>query len=74
MSTATNPVQARLVAPAYLTLEEAGKYLGGLSQNAVRHMARAGKIPVSKLGGRLFIAVRDIDQVMERSKVQAITL
>jgi hypothetical protein len=62
------------IAPKYLTFREAGKYLGGLSANAVRHMARTGKLPVRKLGGRFFIAVKDIDDVMDKCKIQVITV
>lgn len=63
---------AQPVRPAFLTLEQSGQYMGGLTSEAVRHMVRNGKLPVSKLGGRLFIAVRDIDQAMERTQIRAL--
>jgi hypothetical protein len=67
MSKQVIPITAR-----YLTLAQTGQYLGGLTSEAVRHMVRNGKLPVSKLGGRLFIATRDIDHAMEKTQIRAI--
>lgn len=60
------------IEPRYFTLTEAGRYLGGLTAGRVRHMVYNGLLPVSKLGGRLFIDRQDIDNAMAKTKVQVI--
>lgn len=60
------------VAPKFLTFESAGHYLGGLTKEAVRHMARSGKFPCSKIGGRMFVAAADIDKMMEKNRLRAV--
>jgi hypothetical protein len=60
------------IQPKYLDLRQAGLYMGGLTAEAVRHMVRNGRLPVSKLGGRLFIATQDIDEAMESTQIRVI--
>lgn len=51
------------IAPRYLTLEHAAKYLS-TTPDGVRGMLRAKRFPARKLGNRVMIDVRDIDQAM----------
>jgi excisionase family DNA binding protein len=57
-------VQKRL-----LSVEEAAVYLGR-SKEAVQHMIASGKLPVVKSDRRVFLDVKDLDQWIERSKMQ----
>jgi hypothetical protein len=59
------PIQAR-----YFTLAEAGEYCGGRSAEAMRMMARRGRIRVIKMGKRLMMDRMDIDQAMESFKLE----
>ena len=59
--------------PRYLTLEQAGVYLGygpGKGES-VRWMCRVGKFPHIKIGERVFVDKEDIDRVMQEHKVAA---
>jgi excisionase family DNA binding protein len=59
------------VAPRLLTVEQAAGYLGR-SKEAVEHMVASGKIPTVRTDRRVFIDVRDMDRLIEDSKVSAI--
>jgi len=52
-----------------LSVEEAAAYLGR-TKEAVQHMIAAGKLPTVKSDRRVFLDVRDLDQWIERSKIQ----
>lgn len=58
-------IQAR-----YFTLAEAGEYCGGRSAEAMRAMARRGRIRVIKMGKRLLMDRLDIDKAMESMKLE----
>ncbi len=61
--------QNQPIEPRYLTLADAGKYCGGRSAEAMRAMARRGRIRVIKQGKRLFMDRLDIDASMEAQKI-----
>ena len=52
-----------------LCVEEAAEYLGR-TKEAVQHMIAAGKLPTVKSDRRVFLDVRDLDQWIERAKIQ----
>jgi excisionase family DNA binding protein len=52
-----------------LSVEEAAAYLGR-TKEAIQHMIAAGKLSTVKGGRRVFLDVRDLDQWIERSKIQ----
>jgi len=59
------------VRPRLLTVEQAGSYLGR-SKEAVEHMIASAKIPTVRIDRRVFIDVRDLDRLIEDSKVTGI--
>ena len=56
-----------VVRPRLLTVEQAGQYLSR-SSASVRHLINAGKLPVARLDGRVFLDVVDLDRIIEESK------
>jgi len=50
------------------TLEEAGKYLGRTTWG-VREMIYSGKIPCVRVDYRIMLDIRDLDKLIEQSKV-----
>ncbi len=58
------------IEPRYMTLEEAGQYCGGRTAEAMRAMARRGRIRVIKQGKRLFMDRLDIDASMQSCKIE----
>ena len=56
----TAPIEQR-----YYTLKQAGEYLGNFTSEAVRSMARSGKIPFIKLGKRIIIDKQQLDAHLE---------
>lgn len=58
------------IQPRYLTLAQAGEYCGGRSAEAMRMMARRGRIQIIKQGARTLIDRLDIDRAMQESKVE----
>ena len=50
-----------------LTVEQAATYLGRTA-NAVRHLLAKKVLQAVRLDGRIFIDIRDLDQVIERAK------
>jgi excisionase family DNA binding protein len=52
-----------------LSVEEAAAYLGR-TKEAVQHMIAASKLPTVKSDRRVFLDVRDLDQWIERAKIQ----
>jgi hypothetical protein len=59
----SGPAQPRL-----LTVDAAGSYLSR-SADAVRALIKTGKIPVVRVDARVFVDVRDLDRLIETSKV-----
>jgi hypothetical protein len=55
------------IAPRLLSIEQGGEYLSR-SAHSVRHLIKAGKLPVVKIDGRIFLDTRDLDQTIEKSK------
>ena len=56
------------VAPRLLRVEQAASYLGR-SKEAVEHMVASAKIPTVRIDRRVFIDVRDLDRLIDDSKV-----
>jgi len=59
------------IAPRLLSIDQGGEYLSR-SAHAIRHLIKAGKLPVVKIDNRIFLDVRDLDRVIEKSKQVAI--
>ena len=47
-----------------LSSKEAGEYLGGISDNAVRILVSRGKLRSVKLGSRLLFRVADLEEAL----------
>ena len=58
-------------APRLLSIALAAEYLSR-SAHSVRHLIKAGKLPVVKIDGRIFLDIRDPDRIIENSKQVAI--
>lgn len=56
------------VGPRLLTVEQAAGYLGR-SKEGVEHMVASAKIPTVRIDRRVFIDVRDLDRLIDDSKV-----
>jgi excisionase family DNA binding protein len=56
------------VRPRLLTVEQAAVYLGR-SKKAVEHMIANGKIPRVRFDQRVFVDVRDLEQLIEDHKM-----
>ena len=54
--------------PRLLTVEQAASYLGR-SKEALEHMVASAKIPTVRMDRRVFIDVRDLDILIDDSKV-----
>ena len=54
--------------PRLLTVEQAASYLGR-SKEALEHMVASAKIPTVRMDRRVFIDVRDLDSLIDDSKV-----
>ena len=65
-----SPESAR-IAPRLLSIGKAGEYLSR-SAHSVRHLIKAGKLPVVKIDNRIFLDIRDLDRAIEKSKQVAI--
>jgi excisionase family DNA binding protein len=63
--------QSEPARPRLLTVEQAGGYLGR-SKEAVEHMIASGKIATVRIDRRVFVDVRDLDRLIEDSKVNGI--
>jgi hypothetical protein len=50
-----------------LTIEDAGGYIGRTVE-AMRHLVNSGKVAVVRVDKRIFIDIRDLDELIERSK------
>jgi excisionase family DNA binding protein len=59
------------VGPRLLTVEQAASYLGR-SKEAVEHMVASAKIPTVRIDRRVFIDVRDLERLIDDSKVTGI--
>ena len=59
---------AATVGPRLLTVEQAASYLGR-SKEALEHMVASAKIPTVRMDRRVFIDVRDLDSLIDDSKV-----
>ena len=62
---------AMTLKPRLLTVEQASVYLGR-TEDAVQHMVANGKIQTVRIDRRVFIDVRDLDQLILSSKTSAI--
>lgn len=58
------------IQPRYLTLAQAGQYCGGRSAEAMRMMARRGRIHVTKQGARTLVDRLEIDRIMQESTLE----
>jgi len=59
----------RTIEPRYLTLQQAGDYLGGRSAEAVRMMCKRGRLLMIKQGTRIFVDRFDIDRSMAAARL-----
>jgi hypothetical protein len=59
------------VRPRLLSIDQGGEYLSR-SAHSIRHLIKAGKLPVVKIDGRIFLDIRDLDRAIENSKQVAI--
>jgi len=59
------------IAPRLLSIEQAGEFLSR-SAHSVRHLIKAGKLPKVKIDGRIFLDIRDLDRIIEKSKQVAL--
>ena len=57
--------------PRLLTVELAGDYLSR-SPHSVRHLIKDGRLPVVKIDNRIFLDIKDLDRIIDRSKQVAI--
>jgi excisionase family DNA binding protein len=57
------------IRPRLLTVEQAAMYLGR-TKEAVQHMIASGKLPVVKTDRRVFLDVKDLDEWIDKSKMQ----
>ncbi len=55
------------VRPRLLTVEQAATYVGR-SEDAVRHMIHAGKIPMVRADRRFYLDVEDLNRWIESNK------
>ena len=51
------------------TVEDAAEYLGR-TKEAVQHLVASGKLPTVRSDRRVFLDVKDLDQWIERCKIQ----
>jgi hypothetical protein len=58
---------ATTIKPRLLTVEQASTYLGR-TEEALQHMIAGGKVPTVRLDRRVFIDVRDLERLIDRSK------
>jgi hypothetical protein len=58
-----------VIAPKYVSFKDAGVIMGNMTENAVREMVKAGKLPCRRKDGRSWIAVADIDRMMSEEIV-----
>lgn len=63
-----NPVRQKLNKRLY-DLKEAGEYLGR-TPRAVYDMIRDGKLPEVRIDSKVQVDVKDMDEIIERAKVQ----
>jgi excisionase family DNA binding protein len=55
------------ITPRLLTVEQAAQYLSR-SPASVRHLINAGKLPVSRLDGRVFLDIVNLNRIIDESK------
>jgi hypothetical protein len=65
------PSENGKVKPRLLSIDQCGEYLSR-SAHSIRHLIKAGKLPVVKIDGRIFLDIRDLDRAIENSKQVAI--
>lgn len=53
----------------WLTNNEAMSYLG-VSKSTIQRYRRSGKLPYSKIGGKLFYKTKDIEILLDRNQVE----
>jgi hypothetical protein len=59
------------IGPRLLSIDRGGEYLSR-SAHSIRHLIKAGKLPVVKIDGRIFLDIRDLDRIIEKSKQVAL--
>ena len=59
------------IAPRLLSVDQSSEYLSR-SAHSIRHLIKAGKLPVVKIDNRIFLDIRDLDRAIEKSKQVAI--
>jgi Helix-turn-helix domain len=59
------------ITPRLLSVGQGGEYLSR-SAHSIRHLIKAGKLPVVKIDGRIFLDIRDLDRAIENSKQVAL--
>jgi hypothetical protein len=59
------------IAPRLLSVDQGSEYLSR-SAHATRHLIKAGKLHVVKIDGRIFLDIRNLDRIIEKSKQVAI--
>ncbi len=58
-----------IIKPRLLSVEETAAYIGR-SKNAVRELYWAGTLPVVKVGSRIHLDIRDLDQWIAQNKIR----
>lgn len=58
--------------PRWMSLTQAGAYMGGRSKDAVRMMLRRGTLPFVQQGKRVLVDREDVDRLMEAGKTSAV--
>jgi excisionase family DNA binding protein len=52
-----------------LDVHAAARYLG-VTEHSIRHQIRTGQLPLIRRGRRIFLDRKDLDRIIEQSKVQ----
>lgn len=65
------PMSTTPLIPRLLSAEQAAAYLGGLSPATLRAWARTGRIPCVRLPRRVRFDVRDLDDLIQRTRHEA---
>lgn len=63
--------QGQALKPRLLTVEHAATYMGR-TEEAMQHMVASGKVPTVRIDRRVFIDVRDLEQLIETNKTSGL--
>lgn len=55
-----------------LPLTDVAKRLGGIHRNTLRGLIARGEIPITRIGGRVFVAESDLDAYIADAKTTAV--